>query len=157
MLAGASEGGLCLLQFADQELLPTQLSMMQQRLGMPSGEGDHIVLDQLTHQLKAYFHGERKDFDLPLQLDGTPLQEQVWRTLLATVPFGKTSSYGQLATAIGSPRAVRPVAAANAANACLIVVPCHRIVGASGQLTGYRGGLLRKQSLLALEGQGLLF
>lgn len=107
-------------------------------------------LATLSDQLLAYFEGRRYQFDLPLDLRGTPFQLQVWRALL-TIPYGKTWSYGQLATAIHNPLSVRAVGAANGANPVPIVVPCHRVIGSDGTLTGYGGGLGLKRRLLELE------
>ncbi|NBM20363.1 methylated-DNA--[protein]-cysteine S-methyltransferase [Streptomyces sp. GC420] len=104
------------------------------------------VIDRLT----AYFAGELKEFDLPLHLTGTPFQLRVWEQL-RHIPYGETRSYGQLAAALGSPGASRAVGLANGRNPIGIIVPCHRVVGSTGGLTGYGGGLDRKQSLLALE------
>ena len=102
-------------------------------------------------QLRAYFAGKLRRFDLPLDLQGTEFQLRVWRELEA-IPFGETRSYSQIATAIGAPRAVRAVGAANGANPIPIVVPCHRVIGAAGNLVGYGGGLPLKKRLLELEG-----
>lgn len=102
-------------------------------------------------QLDAFFARERTAFDLPLRLDGTPFQVQVWRALLE-IPYGTTTTYGELAARFGGPRAARAVGAANGQNPIAIVVPCHRVVGARGALTGYAGGLACKERLLALEG-----
>src|ERR671937_2578160 len=101
-------------------------------------------------QLDQYFAGERRDFDLPLDLRGTPFQRRVWNALL-TIPYGETRSYGEIAEQIGAPGAARAVGLANGHNPIAIIVPCHRVIGASGSLTGYGGGLDRKRSLLALE------
>jgi methylated-DNA-[protein]-cysteine S-methyltransferase len=109
------------------------------------------VLAQARAQLAEYFAGRRMRFDLPLRPQGTAFQQAVWRALLR-VPFGKTSTYGALAAAIGRPTAARAVGAAVGANPLAVVVPCHRIIGADGTLTGYAGGLARKVKLLALEG-----
>ena len=108
------------------------------------------VLAQARTQLAEYFAGRRARFDLPLAARGTPFQQAVWQALLA-VPFGGTSTYGAIAAAIRRPRAVRAVGAAIGANPIGIVVPCHRIIGRDGSLTGYAGGLDRKAKLLALE------
>jgi methylated-DNA-[protein]-cysteine S-methyltransferase len=108
------------------------------------------VLAAARTQLAEYFDGRRSDFDLPLAPRGTPFQQAVWQALLA-VPFGATSTYGAIAAAIRRPKAVRAVGAAVGANPIGIVVPCHRVVGADGSLTGYAGGLDRKARLLALE------
>ena len=111
----------------------------------------HPVLDAAAEQLNEYFLGERRGFELPLDLDqGTPFQQDVWRALL-DIRAGEPTSYGALATRIGRPQAVRAVGAAVGRNPLGIVVPCHRVVGAGGSLTGYAGGLDRKQALLQLE------
>jgi methylated-DNA-[protein]-cysteine S-methyltransferase len=111
---------------------------------------DHPVLASARAQLAEYFEGRRAAFDLPLAPRGTPFQQAVWQALLA-VPFGATSTYGAIAAAIRRPSAVRAVGAAIGANPIGIVVPCHRIIGRDGSLTGYAGGLDRKAKLLALE------
>jgi methylated-DNA-[protein]-cysteine S-methyltransferase len=111
----------------------------------------HPLLDELARQLKAYFAGALRRFDLPLDLQGTEFQKRVWRQL-ETIPFGETRSYRQIADAIGTPNAVRAVGAANGANPIPIVVPCHRVIGTSGKLVGYGGGLPLKKRLLELEG-----
>ena len=110
----------------------------------------HPVLEAAAAQLTEYFAGERRQFDLPLDLVGTEFQKSVW-VALADVPYGETSSYGDQAERIGRPGASRAVGAANAKNPVPIVLPCHRIVGADGSLTGFAGGLETKQRLLALE------
>ncbi|GIL06589.1 methylated-DNA--[protein]-cysteine S-methyltransferase [Betaproteobacteria bacterium PRO7] len=109
------------------------------------------VLARARTQLAEYFDGRRTRFDLPLRPAGTAFQQSVWRALLK-VPFGRTSTYGALAAEIGRPTAARAVGAAVGANPLAVVVPCHRIIGADGTLTGYAGGLPRKTKLLALEG-----
>jgi len=101
-------------------------------------------------QLNAYFAGELIDFDVELDLRGTEFQQRVWKALL-TIPYGETRSYGEIAEQIGAPGAARAVGLANGHNRIAIIVPCHRVIGASGRLTGYGGGLERKQSLLELE------
>lgn len=103
-----------------------------------------------TTQLADYFQGHLRTFDLPLVLTGTPFQQRVWRSL-ADIPFGETISYGELATRIGRPSAVRAVGAANGRNPISIVLPCHRVIGSDGSLTGYGGGLEVKSGLLELE------
>jgi methylated-DNA-[protein]-cysteine S-methyltransferase len=111
---------------------------------------DDSVLPELREQLAAYFRRELKDFDVPLSLAGTPFQQAVWAGL-RTIPYGETWSYGELAEAIGRPGASRAVGLANGKNPVGVVVPCHRVVGSTGSLTGYGGGLERKQWLLDLE------
>ena len=113
--------------------------------------GTHPIAAEAVRQLRAYFSGKLRRFDLPLDLRGTEFQLRVWREL-ETIPFGETRSYGQIAAAIDAPRAVRAVGAANGANPIPIVVPCHRVIGAAGTLVGYGGGLPLKKRLLELEG-----
>ena len=108
-------------------------------------------LPQAARQLAEYFAGVRREFDLPLALHGTPFQQRVWRAL-TEIPFGETWSYGQLAKRIGNPKASRAVGLANGSNPISILVPCHRVIGADGSLTGYGGGMERKQWLLRHEG-----
>lgn len=112
--------------------------------------GDTPILREAAEQLTAWFGGERTRFDLPLRAAGTPFQRQVWEALCA-IPYGQTCSYGDIAKQIGSPAAVRAVGTANGRNPLPIVVPCHRVIGANGTLTGYAGGLSIKRWLLAHE------
>ena len=123
-------------------------------LGELHEDGTHPVLLQTQQQLREYFAGTRQQFELPLDFAGTDFQKQVWQALL-TIPFGQTRSYGEIAQQIGRPAAVRAVGAANGRNPVSIIAPCHRVIGASGALTGFAGGLEAKQTLLALEGIGL--
>ena len=111
----------------------------------------HPVLDETERQLRAYFAGERQDFDLPLDFRGTEFQRRVWHALL-TIPFGETRSYRDIASQLGRPSATRAVGAANGRNPIPIVAPCHRVIGANGSLTGFGGGLENKAFLLDLEG-----
>ena len=121
------------------------------RLNIAAEDVNHPVLLDTERQLHEYFARERRDFDLPLDPAGTGFQRKVWNALL-TIPFGETRSYGQIARQIGTPRAVRAVGAANGRNPLSIVAPCHRVIGATGKLTGFAGGLETKAHLLALEG-----
>ena len=114
---------------------------------------DATPFGDAIRQLNEYFAGERTAFDLPLDPQGTPFQCSVWRAL-RTIPYGETRSYGEIANSIGNPKAVRAVGAANGRNPIAIVVPCHRVIGSDGTLTGFGGGLPRKQYLLNLEGAG---
>jgi methylated-DNA-[protein]-cysteine S-methyltransferase len=107
-------------------------------------------------QLKEYFAGKRADFDLPLAPEGTEFQRTVWRSL-QDIPYGETISYGELAKRVGNPKASRAVGAANGQNPIPIVIPCHRVIGANGKLTGFGGGLPTKEKLLALEAKQLRF
>lgn len=112
---------------------------------------ENQVLQLAVEQVDAYFGGRLKVFDLPLDMKGTPFQQSVWQALL-DVPFGRTASYQQIARTVGNPKAVRAVGAANGQNPVSIIVPCHRIIGKKGGLTGYGGGLWRKEWLLRHEG-----
>jgi|SRR5579871_4738419 len=127
--------------------------------GPASGEPNqaHPVLQDAIQQLTEYFAGERREFSLPLEIAGTAFQKRVWNMLL-TIPYGETCSYRNIATALGTPSAVRAVGAANGANPLPIVIPCHRVIGSRGNLVGYGGGLPLKKRLLDLEsgaGHGL--
>lgn len=117
-------------------------------------ENGKLVLARALHQLKRYFDGELTHFDLPLAAKGTDFQQQVWHTL-TTIPYGATWSYQDIANAIGNPKAVRAVGLANGKNPISIIVPCHRVIGKNGKLTGYAGGVECKQGLLKLEAEGL--
>ncbi|RMX07906.1 methylated-DNA--[protein]-cysteine S-methyltransferase [Corticibacter populi] len=142
LLLAAGDAGLCLIQFAGT----------RQPRSLPADwqPGSHAVLDAAAAQLRAYFEGRRQRFDLPLAPRGTEFQRQVWRQL-ATIPYGRTVSYAELAAQLGRPRAVRAVGAANGRNPLPIVLPCHRVIGSDGSLTGFAGGLETKRWLLALE------
>jgi methylated-DNA-[protein]-cysteine S-methyltransferase len=108
------------------------------------------ILKETIRQLRAYFSGKLEQFDLPLAPEGTPFQLEVWRRL-CEIPYGETISYGELARRIGNPNASRAVGLANGSNPIAIIIPCHRVIGSNGKLTGYGGGLPIKEKLLALE------
>lgn len=114
---------------------------------------EHPVLVRTEKELNEYFTGMRSGFTVPLDMRGTPFQRQVWEALLG-IPFGETRTYGQLAIQLGNPKATRAVGAANGRNPIAILVPCHRVIGHSGKLTGFAGGLDAKAYLLKLEGRG---
>ncbi|MFB6788449.1 methylated-DNA--[protein]-cysteine S-methyltransferase [Streptomyces olivaceus] len=143
----AEDGVLCGLYMTDQRHRPPEESF---------GARDERPFAGAEEQLEAYFAGELKEFGLPLRLTGTPFQRTVWDQL-RKIPYGETRTYGQLADALGNPAASRAVGLANGRNPIGIVVPCHRVIGASGGLTGYGGGLERKQRLLDLERGSALF
>jgi methylated-DNA-[protein]-cysteine S-methyltransferase len=136
------------LHFIDQKYLPTRDGDWYHQPTLP-------VLVETQRQLDEYFAGVRQRFELPLAPVGTPFQQRVWRALL-DIPYGATTTYGEIAQRMDSPLASRAVGAANGRNPIGIVVPCHRVIGSQGQLTGYAGGLQRKQALLALERGGQL-
>jgi len=124
------------------------------KLGAGWVESSTGVLEEAARQLREYFSGSRKGFDLPLAPDGTDFQRTVWREL-QNIPYGRTISYGELARRIGNSKASRAVGAANGSNPIPIVIPCHRVIGANGKLTGFGGGLPIKEKLLALENRQL--
>ena len=150
MLAGAVDEGICLLEFVDRRMLETQIKRLKKYLNAEFVPGQHKHFDELDKQLKEYFEGKRKDFDLSLVLDGTEFQQKVWKEL-RRIPYGKTRSYQGQAIALGNPKAIRAVAKANGDNRIAIIVPCHRVIGKDGTLVGYGGGMWRKQFLLNLE------
>ena len=154
-MAVASAAGVTLLEFHDQRGLERQLESLGRGLSNSPGNdvegmdsGRH--LDALERELREYFAGARTTFEVALAPRGTPFQRDVWAGLIR-IPHGATQSYGALAAAIGRPRAVRAVGRANGENRIAILIPCHRCVGTGGALTGYAGGLWRKERLLALE------
>ena len=122
------------------------------RLPEMAEDADHPMLIETQQQLGEYFAGTRRSFAIPLDMRGTRFQNDVWQALLA-IPFGETRTYGELARQLGNPNATRAVGAANGRNPISIVVPCHRVIGASGKLTGFAGGLEVKAHLLGLEGR----
>lgn len=154
MVAGDAEA-VHLVEFWDRRMLETQFAVLEKRLRVVFFPGETAPMQQMRDELAAYFAGELQHFTTPLRYPGSLHQEQVWSALL-DVPYGETWTYGQLAAHVGRPAAVRAVARAVGENRLAIVVPCHRIVGADGQLTGYGGGLWRKRFLLALEGDQAL-
>jgi methylated-DNA-[protein]-cysteine S-methyltransferase len=143
LLLASNGDALCLIEFANPRHPAARGGDWQ--------ESDDDVLRTARRQLGEYFDGVRREFDLPLAPRGTPFQQQVWQSLRG-IPYGETISYASLATRIGRPSAVRAVGAANGRNPLPIVVPCHRVIGADGSLTGFGGGLPTKQFLLQLEG-----
>ncbi|GAA4430584.1 methylated-DNA--[protein]-cysteine S-methyltransferase [Actinokineospora soli] len=137
----ATDGTLSGLYMTEQRHRPADATF---------GDRDDTLLPAVKEQLAAYFAGELTDFDLPLHLGGTPFQREVWRAL-TTIPYGETISYGELALRVGRPTASRAVGAANGRNPISVVVPCHRVIGSAGDLTGYGGGVERKRFLLDFE------
>ncbi|MDQ1901104.1 trifunctional transcriptional activator/DNA repair protein Ada/methylated-DNA--[protein]-cysteine S-methyltransferase [Paracoccus sp. WLY502] len=150
MIAIADDQALHLLEFIGRKALPEGLRRLSAHVDGRVGLGRTPVHDLTEAQLAAYFAGRAPRLEVPVTLHGTPFQQQVWRALQA-IPAGETRSYLQLAAAIGRPTAIRAVARANATNRIALVVPCHRVIGADGTLTGYAGGLWRKEKLIAIE------
>jgi len=142
---------LCLLEFHDRRALALEVPELVRALGGAPHDGRAALHDEVERQLAAYFAGDLREFDLPLEAPGTPFQRRVWDAL-RTIPFGHTRSYGELAQAIGAPGAQRAVGAANGANRIAVVIPCHRVIESGGGLRGYGGGLARKRWLLEHEG-----
>lgn len=154
LVLGSHEGELCMCDWENSELHPKSLERIKKHLRAEAKEGNSGVIEQAAGMLDEYFSGKRRDLNIALGMTGTNMQKQVWEELLQ-LPYGMTTSYGDIAHRIGRPKAVRAVANAIGANPISIFVPCHRIVGGHGQLTGYRGGLPAKQFLLSLENQAV--
>ncbi|MCH9812461.1 MAG: methylated-DNA--[protein]-cysteine S-methyltransferase [Epsilonproteobacteria bacterium] len=154
LIAGSYGDKLCMLDWRYRRMRTTIDSRISNTLNADFVEQESDIIQETITQLDDYFAMERKVFDIPLLMVGTPFQKQVWEALIK-VPYGTTSSYLQLAKEIENDKAVRAVASANGANAISILIPCHRIIGSNGDLTGYAGGLSVKKRLLSLE-QNLL-
>jgi AraC family transcriptional regulator of adaptative response/methylated-DNA-[protein]-cysteine methyltransferase len=150
MVACAVEQGVCLLEFAERPTLEKQFTVLKKLFSAEIIEGESSHFKILRQQLKEYFEGKRKVFSVPLVTPGTEFQQAVWKEL-QNIPFGTTRSYKQQAIALNNPEAIRAVASANGMNRIAIIIPCHRIIGNDGSLTGYAGGLWRKQWLLDFE------
>jgi AraC family transcriptional regulator of adaptative response/methylated-DNA-[protein]-cysteine methyltransferase len=150
LVAGATEQGICLLEFSDRRMLEAQLAAVRKWFGGSVVPGTNPLVELLQAELAQYFAGSLRRFSAPLEFPGTPFQRRVWEELLA-IPYGQTRSYEELARAVGAPAAVRAVGRANGLNRIAIVIPCHRVINKNGALGGYGGGLRRKQYLLELE------
>ena len=151
MIAIADEAALYLLEFTDRKNMKGQLARLVKYYGRPIVAGRTSVTQKIRGELTEYFDGTLKVFSTKLALTGTPFQRQVWEAL-QEIPYGETRSYGELAVAVGSEKAVRAVAGSNARNALAIIIPCHRVIGKDGSLSGYAGGVERKLQLLKAEG-----
>lgn len=150
MIAGATDDGLCLLEFNDRRMLPTEYKDLKKFLNTTIEDGDNDHLQTIKKQLKEYFEGNRKEFALPVISPGTEFQQIVWKKL-QEIPFGTTISYQEMANKLNKSGSVRAVANANGMNRISIVIPCHRVIGSDGSLTGYGGGLKRKKWLIDHE------
>lgn len=150
MIAGAVDDGICLLEFSDRRMLNTEYKDLKRYLRTEIEEGSNEHIDILRVQLDEYFNGQRKEFELQLVTPGTEFQKQVWKELL-NISYGTTRSYQQQADALKKPESIRAVANANGMNRIAIVIPCHRVIGSDGSLTGYGGGLKRKKWLIDHE------
>lgn len=150
MLVCATNQGICLLEFTDRKMLETELKSIAKLLNAIIIQGYNKYFETLEIELQEYFNGKRKEFSVPLHTPGTDFQNKVWAAL-QRIPYGQTKSYKEQAITIGNPESVRAVANANGMNRISILIPCHRVIGSNGQLTGYGGGLWRKKYLLELE------
>lgn len=150
LVACATEENLCLLQFSDNKKLDAILKNISKHLQMEIIEKENALLKKLEIQLHEYFNGKRTIFSIPMSPIGTDFQKSVWK-VLQDVPYGKTISYQEQSILLHTPKAIRAVANANGQNKIVILLPCHRIIGTNGSLTGYSAGIWRKQKLLELE------
>ena len=155
MIACADEHGICMLEFSDRKALPTELKEISKHFNANIIQGENQHFKTLEKELAEYFEGTRKDFTVPLSPVGTDFQKSVWK-ILRKIPYGTTRSYMEQAKILGNSKAVRAVANANGLNKISIIIPCHRVIGTNGKLTGYGGGIWRKQKLLELE-KAILF
>lgn len=153
LILGSFANKLCLCDWRYRKQRAQIDNRIQQNLSSGFTKGSSPVIDDTLSQLKEYFSGTRKSFEIPLLPVGSEFQQKVWQEL-QQIPFGETVSYKELALRMGNISAIRAVAAANGANAISILIPCHRIIGSGGELVGYAGGLPAKSSLLKLEGAG---
>lgn len=150
MIAGAVEEGICLLEFSDRRMLNTEYKYLINHFKSTIQEGENKHFNILRKQLQEYFAGCRKEFSIPLVIPGTAFQQAVWKELM-NIPYGTTHSYQEQSVALGKPDSVRAVANANGMNRISIIIPCHRVIGSDGHLTGYGGGLKRKKWLIDHE------
>jgi len=152
LILGSYQDQLCLCDWRYRKMRQAVDNRIKKGLQADFIESNSAVISQTIEQLEEYFAGKREIFDLLLLMVGTEFQKKVWLELM-NIPYGQTASYKELAAKLNDPAAVRAVAAANGANAISIIIPCHRIIGSSGELIGYAGGLRAKQELLRLEGR----
>lgn len=150
MFACATENGLCLLEFTDRKMLKTEFADLQKSLNAVILPGENKHLENAENQIQEYFAGIRKTFSVSLDTPGTTFQQKVWEAL-KEIPYGSTCSYKDQAIRINMANAIRAVASANGHNRISIIIPCHRVIGENGHLTGYGGGLTRKRFLIELE------
>ena len=150
LIIGSLNQQLCLCDWRYRKMRDSIDKRIQSGLQAVYEEGESDIVEETKVQLSQYFNGERQEFDLPILLVGSEFQKQVWNELLR-IPFGETESYAGLSKKLGNIEVIRAVASANGANAISIIVPCHRILGSDGSLTGYAGGLETKKKLLLLE------
>ena len=150
MLAGATSEGICVLEFSNRIRLEREFTDLQKILNAVMLPGRNQHLDQLENELTEYFDGSRKTFTVPLHIPGNAFSQFVWKTL-QEIPYGKTCSYKEQADKMNNPKAIRAIAAANGKNRLAIIIPCHRVIGSNGSMTGYAGGIDKKIWLLRFE------
>lgn len=151
VIAGVTRNGCCLFEFGDRGGIERIRARMVKRYNSELKEGSDGLLKEIEKQSNEYFSGKRREFDLPIDQKGTPFEKSVWNALMK-IPYGKTRSYGEIAAMLGKPGAARAVGRSNGLNYIPIIIPCHRVIEANGELRGYGGGLWRKRFLLELEG-----
>ena len=150
MLAGATSKGVCLLEFTNRIRLEKEFTNLQKLLNAVMVAGRNSYLDQLENELTEYFEGKRKTFSVPLHTPGNDFSQAVWKTL-QEIPYGKTCSYKEQAEMMNNPKAIRAIASTNGRNRLAIIVPCHRVIGSDGNMTGYAAGIDKKKWLLKFE------
>jgi AraC family transcriptional regulator of adaptative response/methylated-DNA-[protein]-cysteine methyltransferase len=150
MLAGATAEGVCLLEFTNRIRLEAEFAELQRLLNAVMMPGRNHHLDQLENELREYFEGTRKVFSVPLHTPGNEFSRSVWK-MLQEIPYGKTCSYKEQAEKMNNPKAIRAIASTNGRNRLAIIIPCHRVIGSNGTMTGYAGGIEKKKWLLKFE------
>ncbi len=150
IFAGATDNGICLLEFTDRRMIETQINRLRKFVKAEFVQGEHSYIGKLEIQLDEYFKGNRQEFDISIELTGSDFQIKAWEALMK-IPYGETRSYQDQAIKVGDKNAVRAVARANGDNKISIIIPCHRVIGKDGKLAGYGGGLWRKKYLIDLE------
>ena len=150
MLAGATSEGVCLLEFVNRIRLGKEFIELQKLLNAAILPGRNKYLDQLENELNEYFKGNLKSFSVPLHTPGNEFSQSVWKTL-QKIPYGKTISYKEQAELMNNPKAIRAIASTNGRNRLAIVIPCHRVIGSNGTMTGYAAGVEKKKWLLKVE------
>jgi AraC family transcriptional regulator of adaptative response/methylated-DNA-[protein]-cysteine methyltransferase len=155
MISCAVEGGICLVEFTERRMLESELNDLKRKFKANIIYGFNRHFPELEKQLDEYFKGTRQKFELPLVTPGSDFQNMVWKQLLQ-IPYGETRSYKQIAIAVNNKNAVRAVARANGSNRIAVIIPCHRVIGEDGKLTGYSGGLARKKWLIDFEKENSL-
>lgn len=150
MIGVATAKGVCLLEFLDEQENNNSVAKLAKQIKAAISSANNPHLGQAQIELQEYFSVQRKTFSVALDPIGTPFQKQVWNALLQ-IPFGETRSYHQQSVALGNPLSIRAVANANGKNNIAVIIPCHRVIGSNGKLTGYAGGIWRKKFLLQME------